>query len=227
MWEYLNEAGLSVELFALPVTYPPRRVNKYMVSGGIVPDGNYRNPPDLKLDRYYTDIWNYFEQTEDFKSKEAKVKNQYVRHFQGKDRDKPDVGLGKVYSLINDRIMINFINLHSSAHLCFVGFCFLDRVGHWSRFDSFQREYWYDRADQIVEYLKLKFKGYEIMVVSDHGRPVNDDVTKHSKNGVFAYLGKRKLAGKECVQYDFLPTVLSYFNIKYKLQGKNLFGGVK
>ncbi len=95
-------------------------------------------------------------------------------------------------------------------------------MGHWSAFDSVQREYWYDRARKIIEFLDDKFKRYDTMIVSDHGRPINDDQEKHTKKGVFAFKGRGRLKSRVIDQYDFLPTVLSYFNIKYNLRGGNL-----
>ncbi len=48
LWEYLSEANLSVGVLNVPITYPPRRVNGYLVPGLLSPDqGKTTWPPGL------------------------------------------------------------------------------------------------------------------------------------------------------------------------------------
>jgi predicted AlkP superfamily phosphohydrolase/phosphomutase len=48
IWEYLSDAGLSCGVLNVPITYPPRKVNGYLVPGLLSPDqGKTTWPPDL------------------------------------------------------------------------------------------------------------------------------------------------------------------------------------
>jgi predicted AlkP superfamily phosphohydrolase/phosphomutase len=59
-WKVLNKHGKKVGLLNIPLTYPPQKVNGFMVSGMLVPKDSkdYTFPPELfsKLDKYYVDI---------------------------------------------------------------------------------------------------------------------------------------------------------------------------
>ena len=59
-WKVLNKHGKKVGLLNIPLTYPPQKVNGFMVSGMLVPRGStdYTFPPELfsRLDKYYVDI---------------------------------------------------------------------------------------------------------------------------------------------------------------------------
>ncbi len=50
IWEMLSEKGFRVGSINLPMTYPPRRVNGFMISGFETPstDTDFTYPPDLK-----------------------------------------------------------------------------------------------------------------------------------------------------------------------------------
>jgi len=52
IWEVLSEKGFRVGSINLPMTYPPRRVNGFMISGFETPstDVDFTWPPDLKQD---------------------------------------------------------------------------------------------------------------------------------------------------------------------------------
>ena len=59
-WKVLNKHGKKVGLINIPLTYPPQKVDGFMVSGMLVPKGatDYTFPAELfsKLDKYYVDI---------------------------------------------------------------------------------------------------------------------------------------------------------------------------
>lgn len=49
IWDYINEAGRKIGVIGMPLTYPPKRVNGFLISGG--PDAGDRNftyPPKLE-----------------------------------------------------------------------------------------------------------------------------------------------------------------------------------
>lgn len=59
-WKVLNQHGKKVGLLNIPLTYPPQKVDGFMVSGMLVPKGStdFTYPPELfsRLDEYYVDI---------------------------------------------------------------------------------------------------------------------------------------------------------------------------
>ncbi len=59
VWEYLSDAGLRVGVLNVPVTYPPRKVNGYLVPGLLSPDqGKTTYPPDF-LKPYEAELGPY------------------------------------------------------------------------------------------------------------------------------------------------------------------------
>jgi predicted AlkP superfamily phosphohydrolase/phosphomutase len=59
LWEILSEAGYSVGVLNVPITYPPRKVNGYLVPGLLSPDqGKTVYPPDL-LKPYEAELGKY------------------------------------------------------------------------------------------------------------------------------------------------------------------------
>jgi predicted AlkP superfamily phosphohydrolase/phosphomutase len=59
LWEVLSEAGYSVGVLNVPITYPPRKVNGYLVPGLLSPDqGKTVHPPDL-LKPYEAELGKY------------------------------------------------------------------------------------------------------------------------------------------------------------------------
>jgi predicted AlkP superfamily phosphohydrolase/phosphomutase len=59
LWEILSEAGYSVGVLNVPITFPPRKVDGYMVPGLLSPDqGKTVYPPDL-LKPYEAELGKY------------------------------------------------------------------------------------------------------------------------------------------------------------------------
>lgn len=59
LWEILSEAGLRVGVINVPVTYPPRPINGFMVTGLLSPQhGEISYPADL-LDGYHDELGPY------------------------------------------------------------------------------------------------------------------------------------------------------------------------
>ena len=59
LWEILSEAGYSVGVLNVPITYPPRKVNGYVVPGLLAPDqGLTTHPPDV-LKPYRAELGRY------------------------------------------------------------------------------------------------------------------------------------------------------------------------
>jgi predicted AlkP superfamily phosphohydrolase/phosphomutase len=59
IWEYLSDAGLTCGVLNIPITYPPRKVNGYLVPGLLSPDqGKTTYPPDF-LKPYEAELGPY------------------------------------------------------------------------------------------------------------------------------------------------------------------------
>ena len=67
-WRVLNRYGNKVGLINIPLTYPPEKVDGFMISGMLVPPGadDYTYPPELfsTLDKYYVDVDGLMKQGE-------------------------------------------------------------------------------------------------------------------------------------------------------------------
>ncbi len=51
IWDYMGEAGMKVGILGMPTTYPPRKVNGFMVAGGLgSEEENFTYPPELESD---------------------------------------------------------------------------------------------------------------------------------------------------------------------------------
>jgi len=49
IWDYLSESGRKVGIINMPLTYPTKQVNGFMIAGGPdAPDGNYTYPRELE-----------------------------------------------------------------------------------------------------------------------------------------------------------------------------------
>lgn len=60
LWEYLSSAGYSIGVLNVPMTYPPREVNGFVVSGIQTPstDAQFTYPPELK-DELLEEVQDY------------------------------------------------------------------------------------------------------------------------------------------------------------------------
>ncbi|HZY45788.1 MAG TPA: alkaline phosphatase family protein [Anaerolineae bacterium] len=59
LWEILSEAGYSVGVLNVPITYPPRKVNGYMVPGLLSPDQGKTVYPANFLKTYEAELGKY------------------------------------------------------------------------------------------------------------------------------------------------------------------------
>lgn len=51
LWDYISEPGMRVGVIGVPTTYPPKKVNGFLISGGPdVEDRNFTYPPELERD---------------------------------------------------------------------------------------------------------------------------------------------------------------------------------
>src|SRR3990172_7805745 len=59
LWEILGDAGYSVGVLNVPITYPPRQVNGYMVPGLLAPDQGLTTYPPGLLKPYRAELGRY------------------------------------------------------------------------------------------------------------------------------------------------------------------------
>jgi len=65
-WDYMNLSGIKAGIINMPTTYPPRKINKFLISGG--PDASeskYRS--DISKYTYPEDLEKYLEEKFDYK----------------------------------------------------------------------------------------------------------------------------------------------------------------
>ena len=59
VWELLSDAGCSVGVLNVPITYPPRKVNGYLVPGLLAPDQGLTTYPSDLLKPYRAELGRY------------------------------------------------------------------------------------------------------------------------------------------------------------------------
>lgn len=77
LWDYLNNGGLTTGIINMPTTYPPKKVDGFMVSGWESPQqSQFTYPPDLK--NTITEKYNYKTRTQPLLYQD---KHQTARHI--------------------------------------------------------------------------------------------------------------------------------------------------
>jgi predicted AlkP superfamily phosphohydrolase/phosphomutase len=223
IWDVLNQNGFSVELFNLPITYPPKAVYKYMLSGIWIPEGaNYVYP--RKCQKIFSeDLYKSLDLIY-----RAPNRQKWVHVIKTPIKE-------LVSNCIRDsKVCVdNFLRLHNDSNFGFIQFSFVDRIGHvMCGFDKKDTEdYVYCAVNEVLNYLLPKVSYENLIIVSDHGYS-----RKHSgshfrnKIGTFSYKGQdfKKAEGIKIRNIDFCPTVLHLFGItKFSINppfdGKSLF----
>ena len=152
VWDYLGRAGYRVGVMNVPGTYPPYRVNGFIVTGMLTPSrARCTYPPGLReeldraVDGYELDVtqWKYFD----------------WRGF-----------LEDAYRVLDKRRRAaEWLMEHFSCDFYMFVFTCTDRVQHflWHRRDVV--EGFWERVDEAVGRIVDKFGDGDVFVVSDHG----------------------------------------------------------
>lgn len=186
-WNILNDKGVKVELMNLPCTWPPKPVDRYMVSGFPAAPDDF---PSIKGITYPSEL-------------EKRLPSGYIEamdmiHWKPKYRHTEWANWIKQMS-VNDllnyiektsNILIDtFINFHSEeAGLGFIQFSFLDRTGHLGHGYPESLKL----VNVIINRLTDSFKPENILIISDHGEALHP--SGHKKYGTFAFKGEIKPA---------------------------------
>ena len=189
VWDYLNSAGLSCGLVNIPITWPPKAINRWMISGPFMPDRtNVCYPSDLinpYTQEYYPDLINEFFD-----------KPEHARKFFGKANFQPLRDDPLNYSDFNSPGMLRSvgeneavtmaarqmgIRLRTTSDICdeypvdclFFQDSFLDRLNHAFEYDPIYRDGLCKRLYEFVEVAVNELIDYfepeTCVIVSDHG----------------------------------------------------------
>ena len=114
LWEILSDAGYSVGVLNVPITYPPRRIEGYLVPGLLAPDqGLTTHPPDL-LKIYRAELGRY-RLTPDVQYSPANV-DAFIADI----HDLIDTQLRYALRLMRDRptdvLMVHFLASDNASH---------------------------------------------------------------------------------------------------------------
>lgn len=226
IWDVLNKHGVTTGLFGLPVTYPPKSIDGFWVSGFPTPPPRTEYNPDgavisfpasiqfTHLRQHVVDIiqvmlnennviedWGYPEPS-------GKIKADWQSGFyekMRKDENYPYKICVAVYRRQLRAIKGLFRDYHVDA--MFIQFSFLDHVGHLEyTLSSLFPEKMYLLVDSIIKELYLHFNPDNFVIVSDHG--FKDK--RHAREAVAYFQGEDINTDymKNFSNMDVMPTVL-------------------
>jgi predicted AlkP superfamily phosphohydrolase/phosphomutase len=219
IWDILNYNGLSCGVVTMPITYPARRINGYMVAG--FPSPKLSVEGDIKIpDDFVVDHSQIIRETERLPGKGYSFHDQVsleesLEMMKASELDKAKV----VESLLAQK----------EVDALFVQYSCLDRVGHelnnYARRGQGYDPVWilrmYDWFDATLLPRLLEIEADCLVVVSDHGwRNLDEDEIRkqtekpkvwgmHEQSGVFMLRGPDVPPDLlvRCRNIDVLPTI--------------------
>ncbi len=178
IWTLASEAGKRVCVMAVPVTYPPEKINGYMISGfdapGVDAKANYESvyPPEL-LDEINRNVGQYI------------ISSNIMKEIEAKDYDKAlDIVLKTLKRKIDTAL---YLYKKEAWDIFSVVFGESDLVGHhyWKFYDESSPfhpgssvsekckkaiETVYQTIDHAIgEFLKSLYPNTTLIIMSDHG----------------------------------------------------------
>ncbi len=169
IWDILGAGGKKSFLFGVPQTFPPNRINGWMISSFLTPstDSNFTSPPELKQEI-------------------LSVAGDYIIDVQGYRTEKKDWLLGEIYRMAEQRFSLTkrFMKEYDWDLFWMVDMG-VDRIHHgfWqymdpkhhryvkgNKFENAIKDYYKYVDGQIAELLKLvDLDTTAVWLVSDHG----------------------------------------------------------
>lgn len=240
-WDYLNDAGLKCGVMNVPITWPPKVIDGWMVSGPFVPNReNITFPPDLfdpVAENYFPDLLNEFFETPDLCRRWFKQdsfdpfidepENMSDYNQMGMLRD---IGYFNAFtmalqqSVFRVKTLVHLTN-QFPVDCVFYQDSFLDRLNHAHAYQpgSLQTKELYRKVVELVDIITEYYPAETTIIVSDHGGHSGH----HTDHGVFA-IKNNKIRGtmKSCHITDVLPTTLYAMDIFVPIQEKKLDGRV-
>ncbi len=156
IWEYLSELNYKVGVMNVPVTYPPKKVNGFLISDFLTPKGaiDYTYPPELKDEL-----------------KDYKIKSELSTGFGFKDKYLDRVKIEKMFYDLLDRRIYYALKLLKEKNPDFfiIDFKEFDDFMHFF-FDDENKVYeYFKKIDRAIEEMYKILKPEVILIMSDHG----------------------------------------------------------
>lgn len=168
VWDILSENGKKVCIVGVPPTYPPKKVNGYLISGFLTPDisKKYTYPSDFKYE-IKKEIGEYIPDVKDFRT------------------DDKDMLVAQIYEMTDKRFeLVKYIIEKKDWDFFWFVEMGPDRIHHglWkyhdknhhlykpnSKYKDTIKDYYIHLDKKIGELLNILDKNTKIMIVSDHG----------------------------------------------------------
>jgi predicted AlkP superfamily phosphohydrolase/phosphomutase len=168
VWDILSEKGKKVCIVGVPPTYPPKKVNGYLISGFLTPDisKKYTYPSDFRYE-IKREIGEYIPDVKDFRTDDkdrliAQIYEMTDKRFElvkymikNKDWD-----FFWFVEMGPDRIHHGLWKFHDKNHHLFEPS---------SKYKDTIKDYYIHLDKKIGELLNILDKNTKIMIVSDHG----------------------------------------------------------
>lgn len=156
IWEWVSQFGGKVGVMNIPMTYPPKEVNGFLITGSLTPKGakNFSYPPELKdeLKGYRIDLeLSEGLGTADRTFNKEKLHYEFVELL----KDRTEWALRLLNKYDPDLYMVNFKEIDDFMHF------------FWDRKDLMLE--FFKKADRTLEKVYNLLKPDNIMVISDHG----------------------------------------------------------
>ncbi|HJW83480.1 MAG TPA: alkaline phosphatase family protein [Anaerolineae bacterium] len=169
VWEILSDAGCSVGVLNVPITYPPRQVNGYMVPGLLSPDQGVSTYPADLLKSYRAELGRY-RITPDVQFSPGQ-EDEFIADI----HDLIDAQLRYALLLAKDRptdvLMMHFLASDNASHALWR---YMDTT-HPRYAASLSARYGaallmvYQHLDTAVQLLTSNVQPHNTVVMSDHG----------------------------------------------------------
>ncbi|MFC1851637.1 alkaline phosphatase family protein [candidate division CSSED10-310 bacterium] len=216
IWSILHEAGLTIGLYNVPMTYPPEKLASFVISGMDAPGKNspFVYPPKLKreLIRRFNTI--------PFDLRHLGfMRNNKIRHKV----------IAEIIETENLRLEIfQYLLEHYPADVAMIVFTATDTVQHFFWHNSDPNHFWYpgphspfykvveqvySSIDQVLGKMLEHFNAPEecpVIIMSDHGfGPISK--REFYPNRLLKRLGMLHLSGKKSSLFAHLDQFLRYF----------------
>lgn len=211
LWERLNQAGLRCGVVNVPVTWPPKPIDGFMVSGFPCPLRNITYPKTLEAvlgPEYIPDI--------------AMWKNNLWDHnVIGSWRDSVKaIGLQNILEVVEQvdgskiELLDKLIADSAPIEALVCQFAFVDRIGHVFGMNNEEASVVYPYVAGLINRLLKKFAPAKWCVVSDHGMKgteIPNKKSNHTYNALF--MTNAEVTLREGANFDILPTILELLHI--------------
>jgi len=216
MWDWLGDAGYTVKLVNVPITWPARPVNGAHVCGfPIIEKKPWFYPEGLMEDGYESrrqwmrvaDMIYWYGDVDPWPDP---MGFENVKHLP------PEVRFNMVRR--SSSMMIDFFLGLERADLEYIQFSFLDRLGHAAQKQDTWYHY-YDLVREIALKLRVELQPDVMLVFGDHGMP---DGVSHNNLSCLGLSGATAEVTEPEVM-DLTPTVLDLFGVRGECEGSSVF----